>query len=64
LADSLTVGVTTHPMATLIPITTGAVTAHRVPEIRGIVLRSVPPVRKQGDNEVDSVPCEQLPVGR
>jgi len=56
-------------MATLIPITTGAVTVYRVPEILGIVLRSVLPVRKHGDNEVgkracetpDSVPCEQLP---
>jgi len=31
-----------------------------MPEMRGIALRSVLPVREQGDNEADSVSCEHL----
>ncbi len=52
--------VTTHPIGALTPINIGLVTAYRMPEMRGIVLRSVHPVREQGDNEADSVHCEQL----
>jgi rSAM/selenodomain-associated transferase 2 len=49
-------------MSLVMPKATRLVTARRVPKMRGIGLRSVPPVREQGDNEAGSVPCEQLRI--
>jgi hypothetical protein len=51
--------VTTYHIGTTATITPNLVTVHRVPMMSGIVLRSVHPVCKQGDNKAGSVPCEQ-----
>jgi len=43
------------------PVITEPVSDCGVPEMQGIGLCSVPPVRKQADNTADSVPRDRLP---